>query len=504
MSIRDRIWGTGKRATQEEVVELTNQFYVTLRAYFTQIKNEGENNVKNKDAFNRIKALLEPEQGEAAVQNWTNAYEIEQLLVHLFDDDTIATELAIRMLEARSILRPELAATYEAHVNEIENPPAGGERPNTPAAPVRRRRLLARLVNDLQWRYIVNEAKRRYTKLITRRTATLSLVALVVFVAAIVMIATRQFTQFNYGDLHLLWVAGLAGTWGATFSMLATLRSRLGESKFDDLKLMKAGSVLLSRAAIGAGAACILFFFLVSGLLGGSAFPSLAKPSDEARRAAAAGNTPSSPTSTTQPAPSSTPTTGTSTTQPAPGSTPTTATSTTPPALGSTPPTPTSTTQPVPSSNPSTGASTTTPPARGTAPSTGQSTAAPAQQGPPGPAGAEAGRKPEDRSTDRGGPPALATQSASAAEAIPLLTTDLALLIVWCFIAGFSEQLIPGLLATTEARAGTPPPSSTDRFRPTTGTTQVAPPPTPQTAGPSGQAKPSETAAGKAQPESGT
>ncbi|HLA14373.1 MAG TPA: hypothetical protein VJZ25_05055, partial [Gemmatimonadaceae bacterium] len=87
--------------------------------------------------------------------------------------------------------------------------------------------------------------------------------------------------------------------------------------------------------------------------------------------------------------------------------------------------------------------------------------------------------------------------------AIPLLTTDLALLIVWCFIAGFSEQLIPGLLATTEARAGTPPPSSTDRFRPTTGTTQVAPSPTPQTPGPSGQAKPSEPAAGKAQPESG-
>ena len=57
--------------------------------------------------------------------------------------------------------------------------------------------------------------------------------------------------------------------------MLTTLKTKLTESTFDDLKLMRAPAVLLSRAAIGAGAACILFFFLVSGLLGGEAFPNL-------------------------------------------------------------------------------------------------------------------------------------------------------------------------------------------------------------------------------------
>jgi hypothetical protein len=57
--------------------------------------------------------------------------------------------------------------------------------------------------------------------------------------------------------------------------MMATVKTRLGDSKFDDLKLMRAMSVLLSRALVGAGAASILFFFLLSGLLGGSAFPAL-------------------------------------------------------------------------------------------------------------------------------------------------------------------------------------------------------------------------------------
>ena len=38
------------------------------------------------------------------------------------------------------------------------------------------------------------------------------------------------------------------------------------------------------------------------------------------------------------------------------------------------------------------------------------------------------------------------------------------MLVVWCFIAGFSERLIPGLLAKTEGRLETSPAS--DRYRP--------------------------------------
>jgi hypothetical protein len=76
--------------------------------------------------------------------------------------------------------------------------------------------------------------------------------------------------------------------------------------------------------------------------------------------------------------------------------------------------------------------------------------------------------------------PSSATQVTSDKARGFLEPIEIALLIVWCFIAGFSEQLIPGLLATTEARAGSPAPS-TDRFRPTVGATQVPPPATPNT-----------------------
>ena len=330
MGIRAKIWGTASQVTREDVIELTTQFYVTLRSYFAEIKKAGAaEKSRNKDAFERVQVLLEGRDGEPPDQNWTSAYEVEQLLVHLFDDDTVTTEVAVRVLEAKSVLQQELATMYTTTLQGIETSAAAS---NSMAA-VRRRSLLARLVNDLQWRYIVNEARRRYSKLITRRTAVLSVVALTIFVGFVVIVASQWIT-YRYGDLRLLWIAGLSGTWGATFSMLATLKSRLDQSTFDDLKLMKAISLLLSRVAIGAGAASILFFFLLSGLLGGTAFPTLV--------------------------------------------------------------------------------------------------------------GAQ----------------------ASATDGLP--AKELALLIVWCFIAGFSEQLIPGLLASTEARAGAAASNSTDRFRPTT------------------------------------
>jgi hypothetical protein len=343
LTILQKIFGSERRdASQEEVVELTNQFYVTLRSSFAKAKQGGDSH--SAQAVTRIEELLEPTRSK---QNWTNAYEIEQLLVQLYDEDTLATELNIRVLEARSVLRPELVAVYDAQVREAEKSPEGTDKR---VQIEKRRTLLARLINDLQWRYIVNEATRRYSKLITRRTAYLSVGALVAFAVMIGLIVYSRSLTFTYGDLRLLPVAALAGAWGATFSMLATLKGRLDKSKFDDLKLMRARAVLISRALIGAGAACILFFFLLSGLLGGTAFPTLIDPA---------------------------------------------------------------------------------------------TAASPAQQQP----NAAAAPEPQ-RPTN-------------------LPTRDLALMIVWCFLAGFSEQLIPGLLATTEAKANATQPASPDRQQPT-------------------------------------
>ncbi len=308
MGWRDWFWGgQANNVTEGEIKELTDQFYVTLRAYFAGVQAADGNLAPA--ALQRVEALLKSD----GRRSWSQAYEIEQMLVHLFDDERLKTELGVRSLEASTTLRLPLANFYARQMKDTNSLK-------------QQRGLLARLVNDLQWRYTVNEVKRRYSEDITRRTGWLFALALLLFATCTAYIVL---SEPLYGDLRLLIFAGLAGTWGATFSMLGSLKSQLAASELDHLKLMRPWVVLLSRALIGTGAGAVLYFFLRSGLLGGGAFPQL--------------------------------------------------------------------------------------------------TTLDAASGP---------------------------------------GKDLALLMIWCFIAGFSEKLVPSLLEKTEARAGGTAPAESDRFRP--------------------------------------
>jgi hypothetical protein len=234
-----------------EVRELTTQFHTTLRANFARTRKV-DGKLDQADA-EHLKALLDPKEPHS----WNEAYEAEQLLVDTFDDQTLETECAVRSLEADKTLSPQLAAFYAEHVKEAKTAKE-------------RQGLLARLVNDLQWRYTVNEVKRRYETDITRRTGWFFAIALGAFGLAIALIAHYN---VKFVDSVLLGVAALAGTWGATFSMLASLKGRLRGSELDDMKLMRPRVMLLSRALIGTGAGCVLYFLVRSGLLAGAAFP---------------------------------------------------------------------------------------------------------------------------------------------------------------------------------------------------------------------------------------
>jgi hypothetical protein len=305
-------WLGGRQANsipEGEIKALTDQFYLTLRADFARM--QALDSKLAPDALQRLKGLLNSTQS----RSWSDAYEIEQMLVYLFDEETLKIELGVRSLEAHRTLHPALADLYTREMIGVNSPE-------------RQRGLLARLVNDLQWRYTVNEVKRRYSQDITSRTGWLFALALLIFA---VWTAYIVLSKSLAGDVHLLIFAALAGTWGAAFSMLGSLKSRLTASELDDLKLMRPWVMLLSRALIGTGAGCVLYFFLRSGLLGGSAFPQL-------------------------------------------------------------------------------------------------------------------------------------TTLDTAGEVVP--RKDLALLIIWCFIAGFSEKLVPSILEKTESRAGSTATAGSDRFRP--------------------------------------
>jgi hypothetical protein len=328
--------------SQEEVKELTDQFYVTLRAYVARLSKQDEERAPK--AFRQIEELLRKE----GRPSWSDAYQIEQLLVDLFDERSLEVELQSRLLEAESNLRPALAAHYVKQAGTVKMP---GER----------RALLGRLVNDLQWRYTVDEVKRTYSKEITKLTGLIFIVAIGMFAVAILGAALFWEILTRTHEATPLLLAGLAGGWGAGFSMLASLKSRLDAAELNDLKLMKSRWILWSRPLIGVGAACILYFFLVSGLLGGAAFPDLRRDSLSTH------------------GPAATPWGG------------------------------------------------------------------------------------ETMGENR---PASGAAAATGAAPIESPRSGLALLVVWCFIAGFSERLVPALLAKTEGRAGDQTSLATERFKP--------------------------------------
>lgn len=262
-----RLVGRGEGGpAQGEIRKLTDQFYVTLAAYFAKIKTEAPR--PDDDAFKTIDELLKKPPSE---RTWANAYAIEQLLVQVMADDTIANELPIRIREAQTALRPPLAEYYATEAAKADLTAPG------------RRVLLGRLINDLQWRYTVNEVSRQYSRGMTVSVAWFFIVSMVTFV--LILLTPLRWPALKHDLLLLLVPAMFAGAWGAAFSLLSNLQSRLKASELDDLKVIRAKSVILSRLLIGAGAASILYFFFVSGLLSslisGAAVPELTKEAVE-------------------------------------------------------------------------------------------------------------------------------------------------------------------------------------------------------------------------------
>jgi hypothetical protein len=262
MALKDwfyNTFGSRRGPKVDEIMALTKQFHVTLQAYITKIEDTFADSPPN--ALKRIREITGTDFGTLS---WHDAYHIEQQLVHLYDEETIKVELPRRLLEADASLHPSVSQWYResaAKVTELDG----------------KRALLSRLINDLQWRYTRNEARRGYKKEITARTELIFMVAVGLFLVCVFVLLGQITNEQGLGGNHwgLIPFVGTAGAFGASFSMMISLRQRLADSSFDDLKLNRSLLMVLARVLIGTGAGFLLFFFVKSGLLGGDAFPVL-------------------------------------------------------------------------------------------------------------------------------------------------------------------------------------------------------------------------------------
>lgn len=231
--------------------QLLEQFYSSLDAMYLKAKKGNINVEEFSEVTSRIEKLLQSE------KSWRNAYQIEQLMPQIYDDETLEVELGRRLVDAKYVLSED---TVQYYTNTAQS----GERAEKHA-------LIDRLINDLQWRYQLRQLERDYKRLIRIRTSTVFVLSVLVFFLAL---ALAKFDLIPT-DIVLYATAITSGWFGAAFSMLIGLRDRLAQSGLDELRVNYRYDFLASRVVIGIGAAFILYFFLRAELLTGSIFPDL-------------------------------------------------------------------------------------------------------------------------------------------------------------------------------------------------------------------------------------
>lgn len=235
----------------EDERQLLEQFYTSLNAMYLKAKKGNINFEEFSEVTSKIEKLLQSE------KSWRDAYQIEQLMPQIYDDETLEIELGRRLVDAKYVLSEDTVQFYTDAAQSAER--------------AEKHALMDRLINDLQWRYELRQLERNYKRLIRIRTSSVFVLSVVVFFLALALAKFDLILQ----EVILYVTAITSGWFGAAFSMLIGLKDRLLQSSLDELRVNYRYDFLSSRVVIGIGAALILYFFLRADLLTGSIFPDL-------------------------------------------------------------------------------------------------------------------------------------------------------------------------------------------------------------------------------------
>lgn len=236
--------------------QLLEQFYISLNSMYLKAKKGNINFEEFGEVTSKIEKLIQAE------KSWRNAYQIEQLMPQIYDDETLEIELGRRLVDAKYVLSEDTVQFYTNSVQSAER--------------AEKHALMDRLINDLQWRYELRQLERTYKRLIRIRTSSVFVLSVLVFFLALTLAKFDLILQ----DVILYVTAITSGWFGAAFSMLIGLKDRLVQSDLDELRVNYRYDFLASRVVIGIGAALILYFFLRADLLTGSIFPDLNSVND--------------------------------------------------------------------------------------------------------------------------------------------------------------------------------------------------------------------------------
>jgi hypothetical protein len=250
---------TAKQSTTDTEPEwLLKQYYEGLSVSFLVAKELGD---VPQGVSDRIDELFRESEN---VRRWGNAYEIEQCLTYLYDDEMLEEQLERRLIDL------ELHSDKERFLKFRE-------RRDTAVAKRAKQELLRDITNNVQWYYRKRDVRREYHREARIKTLYVFLGALFVFAVALLVSHSEWLLSYSLYDqtTRALVIVICAGFLGASFSILLRVKTKLADSSIEDLRVLDNIHYIALRPVIGVGAALILFFLVQSGLLGGSLFPDL-------------------------------------------------------------------------------------------------------------------------------------------------------------------------------------------------------------------------------------
>lgn len=273
------IWSFNTLDKEEQ--KLISQYYVTLKTEYKQIKqilksntDDSKNAIQDKSLYEEIEFLLgekSTKERASPKQTWRNAYYIEQLIALILPKQMIDVELSRRIEEARHVLPSD---TYTYYVNKLTHKADAGQAGNTE---IDKQSLLINLISDLQWVKEKQQVEQSYGRTARLRATIIFVLAfLLFFLPNIIPAFSRLLLDTTIGEsarVYFVFTAITAGSLGASFSLLISIRKRLEESNLDGVKILHRYSYIISRVVIGMGAGLIFYYFLQSGLIEGTILP---------------------------------------------------------------------------------------------------------------------------------------------------------------------------------------------------------------------------------------
>jgi hypothetical protein len=213
---------------------------------------------------------------------WSRAYYLERLLALIEPTDTLIGEVQRRLDEAAEEKIPaasRLRTVYEAVAPQIvdtsQSPPV-----LKPSGESRLRAMLLDILEETHWTFQRKFHSRPIQKSATRRLVWTGMAACCLFILPYAYIYLSQYLSatayrmpFERWAWLPLWTALTAGFFGAMFSRLLFLQGNWNVLSLGSLKDARDFTSIFLRGAVGMTGAVVVYYFLLSGVIGGGLFP---------------------------------------------------------------------------------------------------------------------------------------------------------------------------------------------------------------------------------------